>query len=288
MKLSVVLATRNEEGNIKGVISSVLSIADEIIVMDESSTDKTREIAKKMGAHVFKVRHEPIFHVTKQKAINKASGDWIFQLDADERVTSRLAKEIKEVLMMSDEEILARRPEDSKKWSLFMRHQKAVEARDGKLGKPTGEVVAFFIPRRNYFLGKPLIHAGVYPDAVIRLIKRGKARLPAKSVHEQMEIDGEVAWLFDDLEHHDSPTMAKYVMRMNRYTDLKASEFRKEKLGKNLLVLFFYTTIKPTLYFFKLFVRHRGYLDGVRGFLWSVLSSLHYPLAYYKYWNMGS
>ena len=75
MKLSVVLATRNEEKNIKACLESVKDIADEIIVVDESSTDKTRDIVKKMGATVYKVKHEPIFHITKQKALDKATGD---------------------------------------------------------------------------------------------------------------------------------------------------------------------------------------------------------------------
>src|SRR3990167_7280112 len=100
IKLSVVLATRNEETNIEACLDSVKNIADEIIVFDENSSDKTREIAKKFGAKVFKVAHQPIFHITKQKAINKASEDWILQLDADEVITPELAGEIKKVINM--------------------------------------------------------------------------------------------------------------------------------------------------------------------------------------------
>jgi len=275
--LSVVLATRNEEANIRRVIASVQDLADEIIVVDEGSTDKTRSIAKELGAKVFKVKHEPIFHKTKQKALAKAKGDWILQLDADEVVTSGLAEEIKSVL----EGRHKRGGGDKNK--LFLRHQKLLESRDGKLGKDTGEIVAYFIPRRNYFLGKPLIHAGVYPDAVIRLVKKGKARFPGESVHEQIEVDGNVAWLFNDLKHNDSPTLRRYIARMNRYTDLQSEEFEAKKLSKNFFTLFLYTTFLPFINFLKLYFRHKGFLDGMRGFLWSLLSSLHFPLAYYKY-----
>jgi glycosyltransferase involved in cell wall biosynthesis len=284
-KLSVVLATRNEEENIGACLKSVKDIADEIVVVDELSTDKTREIARKYGTEVYKVKHEPIFHKTKQKALDKATGDWILQLDADERVTPVLAKEIREVIEMSPT-LLKQRKASTKKQKLFERHQRIIEKRDGKIGRSTGEIVAFFLPRLNLFLGKPLIHAGVYPDAAIRLVKKGKARFPAKSVHEQMEIGGEVAWLFNDLEHHDSPTFKRYFERMNRYTDLHAADLVREKTTKNIFMLLFYSTAKPLFVFLKLYIRHKGFLDGVRGFLWSLFSALHCPIAFFKYWQM--
>lgn len=284
-KLSVVLATRNEEDNIGLCLNSVEDIADEIVVVDEESSDNTVNIVKKRGAKVFSQKHEPIFHKTKQKAIDIATGDWILQLDADERVTTELGKEILSVLDLSYENIKVRRPKDKKKWTLYTRHQKLIEERDGKIGKESKDVVAFFLPRLNYFLGKPIIHAGVYPDANIRLIKKGKARFPAKSVHEQMIVDGEVGWLFNDLEHHDSPTLKRYLERMNRYTDLHAKELSEKKVPGNVFQLLKYSTIKPIVVFIKLFFRHLGFLDGIRGFLWSFFSAMHFPLAYYKYWQ---
>lgn len=285
-KLSVVLATRNEENNIADCIDSVKEIADEIIIFDEQSEDRTVEIAKRLGAKVYSVPHEPIFHKTKQKALDKASGDWILQLDADERVTPKLAKEIKEVIQLSDEEIKNRRPSDDK-WDLFQRHSSAYEKVYGKIGKETGEFVAFLLPRLNHFVYQPLTHAGVYPDPAIRLVKKDKAWFPAKSVHENMEIDGEVAWLFNDLEHHDSPTISKYIMRMNRYTDLQSDEFAQKKLSKSWLTLLYYSSFKPLAVFIKLFFRHKGYKDQIRGFLWSMFSAMHFPLSYYKYYTKG-
>lgn len=286
IKLSVVLATLNEEENISACLDSVKDIADEIIVYDEFSTDKTREIAKKYGARVFKVKHEPIFHITKQKAIDKSTGDWILQLDADEHVTPALAEEIQQVITMDFEKILERSPKNPKKLKLFKRHQQLIEQREGTLGMSTGKVAAFFVPRLNFFLGKPLRYAGVYPDGVIRLIKAGKARLPGKSVHELMELDGEVAWLFNDLEHHESPTLKRYLDRMNRYTDIKAKELGKLKVSVNYIQLFNYSTIKPFVVFLNLYLRHKGVLDGMRGFIWSTLSALHFPIAYFKFWQV--
>jgi glycosyltransferase involved in cell wall biosynthesis len=285
-KLSVVLATRNEEKNIGACLESVAKIADEIVVIDEGSTDGTREIARKYGARVFKVKHEPIFHKTKQKALDRAAGEWVLQLDADERVTPALAEEIKKVVEMGDGAIKNRKIPKKKK-RLFERHQRLVEKRDGKIGKGSGEVVAFFVPRLNYFLGRPLRYAGKYPDGVIRLVKKGKARFPAKSVHEQMSVDGEVVWLVNDLEHRDSPTLAHYFKRLNRYTDLHARELRGRKAPKNIFYLFYYSVIKANFVFWKLFIRNKGFMDGVRGFLWSAFSASHYPVAYFKYYTNG-
>jgi len=285
MKLSVVLATKNEETNIKACLASVQQIADEIIVVDEYSTDKTRAFARQMGAKVYKNKHKHNFHESKQLAIDKATGDWILQLDADERVSDTLSKEIKQILNLDSTEIINRRPKSRVKWKLYKRHEKALRLRDGKVGEDGGEVVAFFLPRKNYFVGKPLTYAGVYPDAVIRLFKKNKAYLPAVNVHEQMVVKGRVAWLFTDLEHHESPTLKRYVARLNRYTDEHQKNLASQKIEKSYWQLLNYSFIKPVLTFVRMYFRHRGYKDGVPGFVWSVFSSFHYPLAFYKYWN---
>ena len=133
------------------------------------------------------------------------------------------------------------------------------------------------------FLGKPLIHAGVYPDPAIRLIKKGKAWLPCKSVHEIMKIDGKISWLYNDMDHYDSPTLKRYLMRLNRYTDRHVDELKENKVSKNIIGFIQYVFIKPTYTFLNLFFRHKGILDGVNGFLWSFFSAIHFPIAYFKY-----
>lgn len=275
LRLSVVLSTRNEEENIGRCLASVKNIADEIIIMDEYSSDKTREIAESLGAKVYLEPHHEIFHITKQKALEKATGEWILQLDADEAVSPDLAKEILDVINSKDEKKVIN--------PLFIRHQEIIEKRDGTIGKNTGEIVGYFIPRRNMFLGKPLTHAGVYPDGVIRLVKNGFAHFPQKSVHEQIQIDGQVSWLSCDLLHYDSPTLKKYFMRFNRYTDLHAEELKEKKLPKNIFSFINYTLFKPLSVFTSLYFRHLGFLDGARGFLWSFFSASHFPIAYFKY-----
>ncbi|MBU0619005.1 DUF2079 domain-containing protein [Patescibacteria group bacterium] len=242
-KLSVVLATYNEAKNITACLKSVVQLADEIIVVDGSSTDKTRELAKKSGAKVFKTTNKPIFHINKQLAIDKAGGDWILQLDADERITPELAQEIK---------ITIEQP---------------------------GKTVAFYLKRKNLFLGKFLTKGGQYPDPVIRLFKKGRAYLPCKSVHEQMEVKGKISTLDQPMLHLTNPTLKDYFVRFGRYTDLEADKIKQGELTAGF---FSYLLFKPLVWFGLTFIRHKGFVDGWRGFLFSLFSSLRFPTAYLK------
>jgi glycosyltransferase involved in cell wall biosynthesis len=286
MKLSVVLATRNEEENIGRCLESVKNIADEIIIFDEYSTDKTVEVARKYGAKVYNEPHHDNFHITKQKAIDKANGDWILQMDADETITTSLSKEIESIVKATNGDLLKKKLNLDKN-TLYTRHMRALEERDGKIGESTGEIVAFLIPRINIFLGKPLVHAGVYPDPAIRLIKNGKACLPAKSVHEIMEVKGETSWTENAMEHYDSPTFERYLLRANRYTDLTAEQMKAEKIKLNIRTLLYYSFVKPSFVFLSLYLRHLGILDGMRGFIWSLFSALHFPISYFKYYTLA-
>src|SRR5260370_34406673 len=125
-KLTVALATYNEEKNLQACLDSVKDIADEIIVVDGSSTDKTVEIAKRFNAKIKVTDNPPIFHINKQKAIDMATKEWVLQLDADELVTPELADEIKNVITMSEQE-LKKYQEELPDKKLLLRHQKLIE-----------------------------------------------------------------------------------------------------------------------------------------------------------------
>lgn len=282
-KLSVVIATRNEEENISRCIKSVEGVADEIIIFDEFSTDNTVEIARKLGAKVYSVPHQDNFHITKQKALEKAKNEWILQLDADESVSPELFKELIYLLKLTQIEVNQLKIRNPKKVKLFLKHQELIEKRDGVAGSADGDIVAFFLPRVNMFLGYPLRYGGVYPDGVIRLVKNGFARFPQKSVHEQIHVDGRVFWLENDLLHFDSPTLSRYFLRLNRYTDLNVTDFKNRKLPKNIINFVNFTLVKPIYTFLNIYFRHKGFKDGVPGFLWAFFSSTHFPIAYFKY-----
>lgn len=281
-KLSVVLATYNEEKNIGDCLESVRDIADEIIVVDGSSADKTADIAKRMGAKVVVTDNPEIFHINKQKALDLAVYEWILQLDADERVTDNLAAEIKRVINMTKHEVLEHQ-KSLRDQKLFLRHQKLIEKRDGKIGSETDEINAFFVPRLNFFLGRYLRYGGVYPDGVIRLMKRGKARFPCKDVHEQIEVIGKVGWLENPLRHIDSPTFIRYIRRNNKYVSLLAQSFREKSLEKNFYSGLKYLFFMPAWWFLLTFIRHKGYKDSWQGFVFSFFSAIRFPRAYIIY-----
>lgn len=284
MKLSVAIATFNEENNIGDCLESVKDIAGEIIIIDGSSKDKTVEICKSYGAKVTVTENQPNFHINKQKSFDLATGEWVLYLDADERVSPALAREIQKITEMNDAEI-EQYQQTLKNKKLFDRHQQLLEKRDGSIGKNEGQYVAFFCPRLNYFLGKYLKYGGVYPDGVIRLFKRNKAYLPAKDVHEQMVVIGKVGWLQHDLLHIDSPTFKRYLDRNNRYIELLSNQLKEQKVKKDFVNFIDYELIKPVSWFLMTTLRHKGILDGFQGITFSFFSALRFPRAYWRYIN---
>src|SRR3989344_2818323 len=222
-RLSVVLATFNEENNLEECLNSVKDLADEIIVVDVSSTDRTVEIAKKFGARTKITTNKPIFHINKQLAIDLSSKDWILQLDADERVSPELAKEIMKVLKSS------------------------VLSLESKVN-------GFWIPRKNWFLGRFLMKGGQYPDYTLRLYRKGKGRLPQKDVHEQALVEGSVGYLKEPLLHYPYKNFASYYLKWNRYNDLLVSQIKGNLKNKNSLVKIGYAAgyllVKPAHWLF--------------------------------------
>lgn len=280
-KITVVLATFNEENNIGNCLESVKDLADEIVIVDGTSQDKTVEIAKRFGAKVIVTSNPPIFHINKQKALDQASGEWILQLDADERVSDGLSKEILKVVNMTDFELESYQDGlPSKK--LFLKHQRLIEERDGAVGVKGDPYNAFFVPRLNYFLGKYLKHGGVYPDGVIRLVKKGKAYFPCKDVHEQIVVNGRVGWLQNDLIHMADPTFKRYLERNSRYINLIVGEL-KQGSNKNFITFIDYVLVKPIAWFLITQIRHKGILDGFQGIVFSFFSALRFPRAYFRY-----
>ena len=287
-QLSVTLATYNEESNLARCLESVRDLADEIVIVDGQSTDKTVEIAQKYGAKVEILPNQSNFHINKQHANDSANGKWILQLDADEVLSSELSHEIKRFLQATDQQ-RNEWPISSQNQKLFTRQQQQLETRDNhKIGADSGDVIAFFIPRQNYFLNYPMRHTGVYPDGVIRLFKKGFAHLPAKHVHEQYQVNGRVGWLNNPLHHFDSPTFDRYLTRNARYASLFAQDLAKQNVSLNWNSAIYYIFIKPLQVFISLWLRHGGYKDKFPGLVFSLYSGLTWAQAYIKYWEKNS
>ncbi|HUV71486.1 MAG TPA: glycosyltransferase family 2 protein [Clostridia bacterium] len=253
IKLSVALATFNEEKNLEQCLKGVKGIADEIAVVDGSSSDETVKIAQSLGARVIITTNKPIFHINKQQAIDECRGEWILQLDADEIITPELAEEIRGIVDHPDQAQLPN---------------------------------AFLIKRKKMFLGQWIEKGGQYPDPVIRFFKKGKARLPCENVHEQMATEGKVGWLKNPLIHLSTPSFAVYLTKDNRYSSLTAQELKEKKVSLSGWSCLNYGLWQPVKTFFSLFIRHRGFQDGFPGFVFAFYSGLHHFTAYAKYWEM--
>lgn len=248
-KLSIALAVFNEETNLDRCLNAVDKWADEIVIVDGGSTDHTVDIAKKFHAKIIETNNPPIFHINKQKALNACTGDWILQLDADEVVTIALINEINNKI------------------------------------REKSDFSAYYIPRKNYFLGKWLKKGGLYPDYVIRLFVRGKGSFPQKNVHEQIEIKGKIGFLKNPLDHYTYRSIDEYWRKANTYINLTADEYKVLKLKKSLFNYLKYNLFLPLKRFLQLYFRHKGFLDGKYGFLFALYSSMHFPIAYNRYLN---
>lgn len=229
-RITAIIPTFNEETHIAEALRSV-EWADEIVVIDSFSTDRTPDIVKTFKDVRF-VQHEYVNSATQKNwIIPQANSEWIFLLDADERVTADLRAEL-----------MAFRQADDTSYS------------------------AFWIPRQNYFLGQKLNHIWK-GDAVVRLFQRDKCRYEGLAVHSEIQTDGRIGKLRGNLDHHSFLTMEKYRAKLERYAQWSAKDHEPRTGNIN----FYHLWIKPAYRFFKHYILELGLLDGRAGFVISRL-----------------
>jgi glycosyltransferase involved in cell wall biosynthesis len=256
MNLSVVIITFNEETNIARTLTSVQPlVADgkgEIIVIDSGSTDRTVEIAKSFGAKVF-IEEWKGFAAQKNSAIDKATGDWILSLDADEEVSHGLTKEIEEICLGP--------------------------AEDG-FGTEDG----YWLKRENQFLGRSLRHGGFWPDPKLRMFRRGMGRVENRSVHETFRVTGRLGRLHYPLVHHSYPTLSDYIEHMNRYSSLGAEMVvAKGKVRFSVINI----VLRPLFTFLYNYFFRLGFLDGREGLLLHLYHAVYVSWKYAKAWELS-
>lgn len=242
-KISVAIITLDEETDIGDCLASV-AWADEVVVVDSGSRDRTVDLCRQAGARVIA---QPWLGYAAQKnlAIDSSTHEWVFSLDADERVTPSLRTEIAD--------LLTRGPE-----------------RDG-----------YYVPRRSYFLGQWMRHGGWYPDYNLRLFRRAKGRFRLREVHEAVDVKGPVGYLTAPIDHHTYRSLSEYVVRMERYSTLAAAELRKAGVAPNWLDLL----VRPPLTFLRMYVVKAGFLDGMRGLVLAGCYAAYTYLKYAKAWE---
>ncbi|MGB8887939.1 MAG: glycosyltransferase family 2 protein [Candidatus Korobacteraceae bacterium] len=245
LSLSIVIITKNEEANLTRTLQSV-TWADEIVIVDSGSTDRTCEIAESFHAKFF-VEPWKGFAAQKNSALQKATGDWILSLDADEEVEPALADEIRQTLAANP------------------------------------SVDGFWIPRKNFFLGRWIRHGGFYPDPKLRLFRRGAGKFEDRLVHEDIKVSGPTAKLQNHLLHHAYPTLESYLEHMNRYSSLGAemAVAGNRPVGFSFLDI----VIRPRLTFFYNYVLRGGFLDGREGLLLHLYHANYVSWKYAKAWE---
>ena len=251
VKISVALITFNEEANLASTLQSVQPLVrdgqGEIIVVDSGSRDRTLEIARSFGARIFLEAWKG-FAAQKNSVMEKASGDWVLQLDADEALERELADEI-----------------------------------NRELGKE-GNLVGYWIPRKNFFLGRWIKHGGFYPDPKLRLIRRGAGRFEEYGAHPTIKIEGPTGRLKHALVHNAYPTLRGYIDHMNSYSSAGAEvAFAKGHRGFNLLNI----VVRPKLTFIYNYIFRLGFLDGREGFLLHMYHAVYVSWKYAKAWELA-
>jgi glycosyltransferase involved in cell wall biosynthesis len=285
MRLSVVIITLNEEANLARTLASVQPlVADgkgEIIVVDSGSTDRTVEIAKSSGAKVV-VEEWKGFAAQKNSAIDKATGDWILSLDADEALDPQLQRAVHELLEALDG--LSALGKQAGDHSLA-----AVDATSEVDAIPHADFDGLWIPRKNEFLGRWIRHGGFWPDPKLRLFRRGKGRFESRAVHEDVQVEGNTRRIQSGtLLHHSYPTLSDYIEHMNRYSSLGAEMVVAKGNGKSKVRFSVINIVARPLatfvynYFFRL-----GFLDGREGLLLHLYHAVYVSWKYAKAWELS-
>jgi len=243
-RISAVVITYNEENNISRCLES-LSWADEIVVVDSFSQDRTKEIASSFTDKIFDLEWQG-FGKQKEFARTKASYDWVLSIDADEVVSEKLREEIKGIINKND------------------------------------SLDDYYIPRLSNFLGRWIKHSSWYPDYVLRLFKKDKAKFDESLVHEKLILEGRGGVLKNEILHYTDPDISHYLLKMNKYTSLSAEMLSSEGKNATLFDLLF----RPMAIFFKMYLFKSGFLDGWQGFVLACFSSFHVFVKYAKLWHL--
>lgn len=245
--LSIVIITKNEEDKIARCLENV-KWADEIIIVDDMSTDRTVEICSSFGVKVIRNESKGNFDNQRNIGIDNSSSDWILQMDADEVITDKVKEEIFKVL------------------------------------KNPGKFVAYKFKRKNFFLGHFMEYGGWY-GYMTKLFKKNCARYIGKSVHETLRVDGRVGMIDADIEHYPFASIGQLIERANSYASVEAKVMLDEKGILSKKNIRYNLTIRPLKLFWKSYVKRRGFKDGMYGLIYALLNSWGYFLRWAKYWE---
>ncbi len=240
--ISAVIICYNEEEKIARALSSVLGVADEIVIVDSGSQDQTVEICRKYTDRVF---HRPWsgYRTQKQFACDLAHNEWILSLDADEEISSDLRTEISS-------------------WK----------------AETSVPFAGYQIPRLSFFLGRWIHHTTWYPDWQLRLFRKSQGAWHGGRLHESFKVQGNTGQLHGHLFHYSYSSVSEFIEQLDRFSGLAAEDLSDRGVEAGLGHLL----IDPTLVFLRNYVLRAGFLDGMPGFAISVLASVSTFFKYLK------
>lgn len=249
-RLSVLILAKNEAGRIEACLRRVIW-ADEILVVDDLSTDATAEIALRCGAKVVQRQFDD-FSSQANFGLSHVTGDWVLSLDADELVTPELRAAIERIL------------------------------------EENSPCVGFTFKRLNYFLGHRMRYGGWYHD-VLHLFRRGAGQFTGR-VHHTPRLDGPIGRLAAAVEHYPFQSLAQFIDRQNRYTSSEAQELVDDSgsVSVSPAQLRNQLTWRPLKLFWKSFVKKQGFREGMYGFIFAALYAWVHFLKWAKYWELTS
>lgn len=232
MSVSVIVITRNSEAIIRRCLESA-SWADEIVVVEHGSTDRTAEICRELGAKVHQTPDWPGYGRQKNRALDLASGDWVLSLDSDEWITPELRAEIERVIAAP------------------------------------GEKVAFAMPRRSSFCGRFMRHSGWWPDYVNRLFRRGTARFSEDHVHERLIVSGPRGRLRQHVMHEAVTDLDQMLTKMNVYSTTSAQMFHQRGRRASIAT----ALLHGWWAFTRTYFLRAGFLDGREGLMLAIANA---------------
>jgi len=250
--LSLCMIVKDEEANLKKYLPDFINAVDEFIIIDTGSTDNTIKTAEEFGAKVFETEWCGDFAKLKNEVMSYAKSDWILILDADEKIAEKLKKEILYSISGND------------------------------------EFNGYYMPRKNYYLGKWLKYGGNYPDYQLKLFRKGKCRYEHPPIHPKVIIDGKIGYLKESLEHFPYETIGNYLKKFELYTTHDAEFLKNKNVRINFLNSIRWIIIKPSVRFFKRYFLKMGFLNGIPGIFACIFDALGYVVKYIKLWHLLS
>lgn len=245
--ITAMIIAKNEENNIRNCLENI-KWCDEIVVVDDMSTDNTANICQDFGAKVFRHKSNGNYNLQCDIGLSNVTSDWVLNIDADERVSPELKKDISGIL-----------------------------ATDSKFS-------AYSMDRRNHFLGKFMQYGG-WHERQVKLFRIGKGRYTEQSTLGVLTVKGDVGYLQSYINHYPFTSISQFIQRQINYAIYEAKIMHQEKGKISLDEIKYHLTIKPLKLFFKLYIKKQGFRDGMHGFIFSILNAWRHFVIWAFYYD---